>query len=90
MHKKIISLLIVFILSIIISSCATQNEIIDNKTTVPETLNTNQIVNQLLEQARQDYLSAIENVKIDSVIDAIENFESALNIINNLSELKHD
>ena len=85
MHKKIISLLIVFILSIIISSCATQNEIIDNKTTVPETLNTNQIVNQLLEQARQDYLSAIENVKIDSVIDAIENFESALNIINNLS-----
>ncbi|PJA99251.1 MAG: hypothetical protein CO128_04160 [Ignavibacteriales bacterium CG_4_9_14_3_um_filter_30_11] len=85
MYKKIISLFLVLLFSILLSSCGTQNEIIENKKQVNEAPNTDKIINQLLEQARQDYLSALEKQKSDSVSLTIQYFESALSTINNLS-----
>ena len=43
------------------------------------------IVNEMLEEARQDYLNALKNKKLGFKIEALESFENALKGINKLS-----
>ena len=44
-----------------------------------------EIVSELLEQARQYYVAALAKQELNSVEEAISNYESALRLINNLS-----
>lgn len=43
------------------------------------------IVSEMLEQARQYYVDALEKQNQNSIVEAIQNYESALRTINNLS-----
>lgn len=43
------------------------------------------IVSELLEQARQSYVLALKKQELNSTKEAVENYESALRIVNNLS-----
>ncbi len=67
--------------------CGTNKEI--SKTDVPkDTLQVTskfEIVSELLEQARQSYVIALQKQEVNSVNETIQNYENALRIINNLS-----
>ncbi|MCH7828239.1 MAG: hypothetical protein IIC75_09775, partial [Bacteroidetes bacterium] len=85
MFKKIIIIILLFIFVIFLDSCATNTEIIKNQKIDTAKINTNAIISQLLEQARQDYLTALGKQITDSAVNVIEYFESALNTISGLS-----
>ena len=85
MFKKIIIILLLFIFVIFLDSCATNTELIKNQKIDTAKINTNAIISQLLEQARQDYLTALGKQITDSAVNVIEYFESALNTISGLS-----
>ena len=87
MKKKNIWLLAVSLLAFVLTSCGTNKEVAKNEqavTTQPE-IQKSEIVSELLEQARQSYVSALAKQEINSVAEAINNYENALRIINNLS-----
>lgn len=87
MKKKPVWLLAVSLLAFVITSCGTNKEVAKNEqavTTQPE-IQKSEIVSELLEQARQSYVSALAKQEINSVAEAINNYENALRIINNLS-----
>ncbi|MCH8941521.1 MAG: LysM peptidoglycan-binding domain-containing protein [Bacteroidetes bacterium] len=85
MLKKILIILLLFIFIIFLDSCGTNTEIIQDQKIDTAKINTNEIISQLLEQARQDYLTALEKQKTDSEVKVIDYFESALNTISSLS-----
>lgn len=87
MRKNPIRLLAVSLLAFVLTSCGTNKEIVKNEQaaiTQPE-IQKSEIVSELLEQARQSYVSALAKQEINSVSEAITNYENALRIINNLS-----
>lgn len=87
MKKKPVWLLAVFLLAFVLTSCGTNKEVAKNEqavTTQPE-IQKSEIVSELLEQARQSYVLALAKQEINSVSEAITNYENALRIINNLS-----
>ncbi len=51
----------------------------------PQIFNRSGIVTEMLEQARQHYISALNKQEANSIKEAVENYESALRIITNLS-----
>ncbi|MDP3684701.1 MAG: LysM peptidoglycan-binding domain-containing protein, partial [Ignavibacteria bacterium] len=82
-----IRLLVVSLSAFVFFSCGTNKEITKNEQAVitqPE-IQKSEIVSELLEQARQSYVSALAKQEINSVSEAITNYENALRIINNLS-----
>ncbi|MCE1189039.1 MAG: LysM peptidoglycan-binding domain-containing protein [Ignavibacteria bacterium] len=50
-----------------------------------QVVNKFEIISELLEEARQSYVVALQKQNVNSVTEAIANYENALRIINNLS-----
>jgi len=86
-------LLFLFIITFLISSCSVFNSIIkkDDITSsvqpaIQDTVvQTSTIVNEMLEEARQQYISAVKYQQKDMVSKAITSYDSAMTIINQLS-----
>ena len=68
-----------------LSSCGSNPEITKNQEELTQTPNfvKGSIVSEMLEQARQDYMSALEIIENGSVDSIVAFFESALKNINN-------
>lgn len=79
--RKIKLFLPIVIYIIILGGCSSR-EVTEQKT---ETQNKVGIVSELLEEARQFYLTALKKQELNSINETVENFENALRIINNLS-----
>ncbi|NNG26763.1 MAG: hypothetical protein HKM87_04510, partial [Ignavibacteriaceae bacterium] len=77
--KIAIALISVFLLF----SCSSNKEITKKET--PKQLKRSGIVAEMLEQARQLYITALSKQETNSIKEAVENYESALRIVNNLS-----
>ncbi len=88
MKKRILPLIVISLFALIFYSCGANKEISNE-----ENLHKNSkaeksgIVSELLEQARQYYVTALSNqdLKDHSASETISNYESALRIVNNLS-----
>jgi membrane-bound lytic murein transglycosylase D len=83
MKSRLILLPILTSLLLIFYSCSSSDEI--TKKTEEAKLQKNSVVAEMLEQARQYYLIALEKQKTNLVEETVQNYESALKIINNLS-----
>ncbi len=85
MNRFILTPILIFV-SLLISSCASspgisnlqQNEITENTNRIG-------IVSEMLEEARQYYVLALKKQELNSIKETVDNYESALRIINNLS-----
>jgi membrane-bound lytic murein transglycosylase D len=72
--------------SLLLSSCGSNSEITNLNQT--ESVNTNYkfgIVSEMLEEARQYYVEALKKRELNSTKETVENFESSLRIMTNLS-----
>ncbi|MGB5528980.1 MAG: hypothetical protein WBQ32_03345, partial [Ignavibacteriaceae bacterium] len=83
MTKKYLQLSFLIIIALILYSCSSSEETTQNKDQVPH--QKNGVVAEMLEQARQFYLTALEKQNVNLVEEAVQNYESSLRIINNLS-----
>ena len=83
MELKKLLIPVLIIASLIFYSCSSSDEI--TQKTKEATIKKNSVVDEMLEQARQYYLTALEKQKGDSIEETVQNYESALRIINNLS-----
>jgi membrane-bound lytic murein transglycosylase D len=87
MKKALQILSVISLLALLNISCGANKEII-NKTSQEDTSSkypSYGIVSEMLEQARQYYVEGLEKQNLNSTVEAIQNFESALRTINNLS-----
>lgn len=83
MWLNLLKLPIIVLILVVLYSCSSSDEITKKK---DEALNQKgNVVAEMLEQARQFYLTALEKQKAGLVEEAVQNYESALSIINNLS-----
>ncbi len=87
--KKKINQILCIILFLFITACSSvqqieQNEVSDNQENTNVDPNS-VIFNELLEEARQNYLEAQKNQRLHFTKDAIDYYEKALSIINKLS-----
>ena len=83
MRLNLLKLPILILLLAILYSCGGSDEITKKK---DEALSQKgNVVAEMLEQARQFYLTALEKQQSGLVEEAVQNYESALRIINNLS-----
>ncbi|MBE0571930.1 MAG: hypothetical protein IH618_10335, partial [Ignavibacteriaceae bacterium] len=83
MWLNLLKLPIVILILAIFYSCSSSDEITKKK---DEALNNKgNVVAEMLEQARQFYLTALEKQNLNLIEEAVQNYESALRIINNLS-----
>src|SRR5512139_2844172 len=83
MMRNLLKLPIILSLIAIIYSCSGSDEITKKK---EDAINSRgNVVTEMLEQARQFYLTALEKQKLGNIEEAVQNYESALRIINNLS-----
>jgi len=87
MRKKAIWLFVVSLSAFVLVSCGTNKEITKEEQAVitQSEVQKSEIVSELLEQARQSYVLALGKQEINSVSEAITNYENSLRIINNLS-----
>lgn len=87
MMQKLPLFFAVSLSALLLFSCGVNKEIVkDGEVTEGNVeLKKGEIVSELLEQARQFYVSAIAKQELNSVEEAISNYESALRLINNLS-----
>jgi membrane-bound lytic murein transglycosylase D len=83
MKLNLLKLAIVMISLAFLYSCGGGDEITRKKDDALN--NKGDVVAEMLEQARQFYLTALEKQNSNLVEDAVKNYESALRIINNLS-----
>jgi len=83
MRQNFLKLPIIFITLAILYSCSSGDEITKKKDDALN--NKGNVVAEMLEQARQFYLTALEKQNLSLVEEAVQNYESALRIINNLS-----
>ncbi|GBD86784.1 membrane-bound lytic murein transglycosylase D precursor [bacterium BMS3Abin03] len=88
--NRIQTKLFIFIaITALLYSCSSNKEITESEdihnTTATIEYQKNNIVSEMLEQARQNYLTALAKQKENNVTGTVENYESALRIINNLS-----
>ena len=76
-----------FTILIILYSCSSNKEVTNTGNTSLKTveIKSNNIVAEMLEQARQNYVAALEKQKQNDVPKTVKNFEAALKVINNLS-----
>lgn len=86
MKKSLRSVIVISLFSLLIS-CSGNKEVTTNlhKDNQSAISTRGGIVSEMLEQARQYYVDALEKQNVNSTVESIENFESALRIINNLS-----
>ena len=86
--KKARYLIIIVLLFALLSACSTLNTTSQLSITPTDSLKTptiNSVVNEMLENARQDYVNALYKQKLGFKTDAINYFESAMSIINKVS-----
>lgn len=87
MHKKLLPLFVVSLLALMFYSCSANKEITkdDSSKETQVTVSNGGVVSEMLEQARQFYVAALAKQELNSTTETINNYESALRIINNLS-----
>jgi membrane-bound lytic murein transglycosylase D len=87
MSKKFLPLFAISLLALFLNSCGANKEIAkdDNSKETQMTVPKGGIVSEMLEQARQYYVAALAKQEINSTTETINNYESSLRIINNLS-----
>ncbi|MCX6148893.1 MAG: LysM peptidoglycan-binding domain-containing protein [Ignavibacteriales bacterium] len=85
--KKIILLIFLISITIVFSSCSLSNVEKDDKQTANPNVKVKPslIVSEMLEEARQTYLNALSSQDSNKTASAINSYEAALHIINNLS-----
>jgi len=84
--KQILLFPITAFIAVIITSCGSNTQVTSlNQTQNTTTTNRIGIVSEMLEEARQHYVLALKKQELNSTKEAVENYESALRIINNLS-----
>lgn len=83
MRRNFLKLPILLIVVSILYSCSSSDEITKKKDDALN--NKGNVVAEMLEQSRQFYLTALEKQNLGLVEEAVQNYESALRIINNLS-----
>ena len=84
--RKLIQIPTLIFITTIIISCSTNNQITNqNQTETIKQDNRIGIVSEMLEEARQDYVLALNKQELNSTKETVENYEAALRIINNLS-----
>jgi len=84
MIKNLQRILSGFVVLLIIYSCSSSEEVTQKKTN-EERYKKHGIVAEMLEQARQYYVTALEEQESDNIEETVKNFELALTTINNLS-----
>ncbi len=87
MKKSLLSCCVISLFTLLFASCGVNKEISkqsyhDDSSPKNERFG---IVSEMLEQARQYYVDALEKQNLNSTVEAIQNFEEALRIVNNLS-----
>lgn len=86
MRKSFTKYLIMSLFALFVMSCGVNKDIVrDGEETENEEIKRGEIVSELLEEARQYYVLAISKQEVNSIEEAIVNYESALRLINNLS-----
>ncbi|MDR3667041.1 MAG: LysM peptidoglycan-binding domain-containing protein [Ignavibacteriaceae bacterium] len=87
MSKKLLPLFAISLLALFFYSCGANKEIAkdDNSKETQVTVPNGGIVSEMLEQARQFYVAALAKQELNSTTETINNYESSLRIINNLS-----
>jgi membrane-bound lytic murein transglycosylase D len=87
MSKKLLPLFAISLLALFFYSCGANKEIAkdDNSKETQMTVPKGGIVSEMLEQARQFYVAALAKQELNSTTETINNYESSLRIINNLS-----
>ncbi len=84
--KKIIQIPFLLIIVSLLLSCSSNRQVL-NQTPTENVKQENKIgiVAEMLEEARQSYVLALKKQELNSTKEAVENYEAALRIINNLS-----
>ncbi len=87
MKKRILPFAAISLFALLLWSCGTNKEIAkdENSAKVQTKIQKVGIVSELLEQARQYYVTALDKEEENSTTEAVNNYEAALRIINNLS-----
>jgi membrane-bound lytic murein transglycosylase D len=87
MSKKLLPLFAISLLALFFYSCGANKEIAkdDNSKETQTNVSKGGIVSEMLEQARQFYVAALAKQELNSITETINNYESSLRIINNLS-----
>jgi membrane-bound lytic murein transglycosylase D len=87
MIKYLLQFTILLLIAMFFSSCGGNTEITkdEESSANQDRYKKNSIVSEMLEQARQNYLSALEEKEKSDVTSTVEYFEAALRNINNLS-----
>jgi len=87
MSKKLLPLFAISLLALFFYSCGANKEIAkdDNSKETQTAVPKGGIVSEMLEQARQFYVAALAKQELNSTTETINNYESSLRIINNLS-----
>lgn len=84
MSKKLLLFLPGLLILLLIYACSGTDEV-TQKTETQSHYKKDGIVAEMLEQARQSYIKALEKQEENKVEETVANYESALRIINNLS-----
>ncbi len=90
MSKKLLITLPALVLaSFALTSCGVSTEVAKSEsnqdTIIVVSADKGEIVLELLEQSRRSYLTALQKQAVNDQVEAINNYENALRIINNLS-----
>jgi peptidoglycan lytic transglycosylase D len=87
MTKKHILYGLISLFTLLIYSCGANKEISQNASPKSKSVNVQNggIVSEMLEQARQYYVSALSEQDKNTTTETVQKYESALHIINNLS-----
>ncbi len=88
MKQRLLSFFAVSILALYLTGCAANTEtakVQQEGDGEKQINNRGEIVSELLEQSRQYYVIALQKQNMNSISEAINNYEMALRIINNLS-----
>jgi membrane-bound lytic murein transglycosylase D len=87
MQKRILPFVAISLFALLFNACGTNKEIAKNENSKDAQTQVQKIgiVSEMLEQARQYYVVALAKQEQNSTVEAVNNYESALRIINNLS-----
>ena len=87
MHKRILPFVAISLFALLFNACGTNKEIAKNENSKDTQTQVQKvgIVSEMLEQARQYYVVALAKQEQNSTVEAVNNYESACILINNLS-----
>ncbi len=87
MRKRILPIVVISLFALIFYSCGANKEIVksENSSVSADSIQKVGIVSEMLEQARQYYVTALSKQEANSPTEAVSNYEASLKIINNLS-----